>query len=260
MSDAIERSGIYGANDIGWPDRLWNLVELGTFRWMVVRADSGPSIAARARAMELKVIVQMPDHFNRGSWDAPGDHAQKCHLALKPFEPFSGLAVLDNEPNLVARKGSRWYAEEFCRWYRAVVAEFRYQDSASPWELIFPGMAMTPLLDIDYWMEVNRENIQESRGIGVHCYWYNRSQLDEPYWGGSWRQVASMYPDRELYILEYGELPPGSLGSGMAQNQADFVADLTDPVVCACKFILGGTKEWQHFFLDEAQAKALAAI
>lgn len=260
MTEAIERNGIYGANILFWTEDQWRLVELGRFKWAVVRTDTDPSVAKRCRDLGIKVIMQMPDRFNQGDWPQPAFYAEVCHKALKPFENYSALAVLDNEPNRIDSHASPWFAEEFCRWYRAMVAEFRYQDSSGPWELIHPAMAHTPLLGADYWLEVNRENIRESRGIGVHSYWYTREQLDAPYWGGSWRQVREMYPGQDIYILEYGQLSTTGAVRTIAENEQVFVRGLEDPVQCACRFILGGTQEWRSQWLSESEARALAGV
>jgi len=260
VSEARERSGIYGANVASWSSTQWGLLDTGRFSWVVIRTDCSPEMALLARQRGLKVVMQFPDRFNQHRGDSPAGYAVECHERLKPFAEYSSLAVLDNEPNLIDPKGHWWYADQFCRWYRAVVAEFRYQDPSVPWQIVFPAMASAPQLGFDRWLEVNEENIRESAGVGSHCYWYTREQLTEPYWGGSWRQVAKVYPWQRIFVLEYGVLPPGPEEIEKAQLQADFVRSLEEPVVMAAKFILGGTKEWEPHWLTERQAKALAEV
>jgi len=225
-----------------------------------VRADTDDEMAAWCQENGLEVIVQMPDHFNKGHPTEPGEYARRSHNILESFIPYSHVAVLDNEPNLPADRCGNWWAERFTRWYRAVAACFRFQDDAGHWRLIMPGLCCAPNRNIDYWLHVGRENYLESDAASAHCYWQNPNQMADPYYGRQYELVRRLYPTKPVYVLEYGNSSPYAGDFDKEVEYKSFVAGLPHYVPAAHLFILGGTETWKHFHLTHRVAEALGRL
>jgi len=256
----IEKSGIYGSNVGLWSERDKELFKLGRFKWAVVRTDTNAIMADFATSLGATVIMQFPDQFNTGHWPPPGDYARFCYDTLTHFSQFSHIAVLDNEPNLHHSKSGRWFAEEFCRWYRAVVACFRYLDPGSHWKLLFPGLVPMPWHNPLLWHDINRENIEESDGVAWHVYWQFQHQFRHLDFGESYKALSDWVIDRGIYITEYG-VSPGFLDEDYkVAMYPEFIRSLPYWIRCACLFILGGTDHWRDWWLTERIARALGEL
>jgi len=256
----IEKSGVYGSNVGIWSDRDKKLFKLGRFRWAVVRTDTDVRMADFAKTLGATVIMQFPDEFNTGRWPDPGDYARHCYEVLSRFTRFSNIVTLDNEPNVHPTKCGRWYAEEFCRWYRAVVACFRYLDPASHWKLLFPGLCPLPWHNVGLWYEINEENIVESDGIAWHAYWQTLPQFDSTTYGENYLPVPEYFKAKGLYITEYGVAPGVLDEEDKISLYPEFIKRLPDYVHCACVFILGGTHHWRDWWITERIALALGEL
>jgi len=260
METRLAKSGIYGANIPWWDDSLFELVGEGRFKWAVVRTDTSPVMAQRLFYQGLDVVMQFPDTFNRWALPSPGEAARAMLNTLRPFTPFSKIVCLDNEPNLEIDRSSNWYAEEFTRWYRALVAAFRYYDRLCHWQPVFPAIIGHPQRNYDYWLGVNKENILESEYVAVHCYWDRAWHMTEYEHGGLYLRYHGWYPEKKLLILEYNSCKPDVTEAELCQQLPQYLVGLPDYVLCACYFILGGTPEWNKFWLTPAVAKALGGV
>jgi len=225
-----------------------------------VRTDTNISMADFATSLGATVIMQFPDQFNTGHWPPPGDYAKFCYDTLIHFSQFSNIAVLDNEPNLHYTKSGRWYAEQFCRWYRAVVACFRYLDPGSHWKLLFPGLCPLPWHNWGLWYEINEENIVESDGIAWHTYWQTLEQFDSTAFGENYLPIPEYMKEKGLYITEYGVAPGVLDEEDRISLYPEFITRLPDYVHCACVFILGGTEHWRDWWITERIALALGEL
>jgi len=256
----IEKSGIYGSNVGIWSDRDKKLFKLGRFKWAVVRTDTSETMADFCRSLGATVIMQFPDVFNTGRWPDPGDYARHCIEVLSRFVRFSDIVALDNEPNVHPAKCGRWYAEEFCRWYRAVVACFRYHDPGSYWKLLFPPLCPLPWHNPGLWWEINYENVIESDGVALHTYWQTYSQFDDLNFGENYRTLPGYIQEKGVYILEYGSAPNDLDEEDRIEMYPQFIKRLPNYIKCACAFILGGTHHWRDWWITGRIALALRGL
>lgn len=256
----IPKSGIYGANVPSWAESHFELVKKGKFQWAVIRSDSLPSNAAKLRQLDIEIVMQFPDTFDCGSFPPPGDLGREMVNALRPFAAFSRIVCLDNEPNWAIARSSNWYAEEFTRWYRALAASFRYWDRACHWQLVFPALIGHPERNFEYWLHISKENIVESEYTAVHCYWATDIDMFRKLHGRLYQSYHEAYPTKRLMILEYNSCKPGVTEDELCHQLPEYLRSLPDYVQCACYFILGGTEEWQKFFLTPRVAETLGRM
>jgi len=254
------KSGVYGANITHWQNSHWELLDQGRFTWAIVRSDCDPDIARACHQRDIQVIVQFPDRFNAGDIPHPEEYAEDCILKLHEFAEHSSIAILDNEPNLSAERCSRWWAEEYTRWYRALVACFRYHDRECHWKLVMPAMTGTARYNPLDWIRINRENFDESDSISAHCYWQTPTQMTFRNYGGYHRLLHQYYPVKRIFITEYGNSNPEASPTDRASQYPAYLVTLPDYVTAAFVFILGGTPEWSLFHLTPEIARALGDL
>lgn len=255
-----DRNGIYMPNLDYIPSKAQARFDTAKFQWAVVRSDSAPSIAQWCTRRGARVIMQLPDHFNHYPPMDPFHYARICLRALQPFEPFSIQVCLDNEPNLAAIHGGRWFAEEWTRWIRAVHANFRWLDKACHWQLVYPAICHPHTNLGQYWIETSIEPMRKCDYVGVHVYWPGHDDYQD---GLAIRQIQA-YLGRldgsNILVLEYGDGDFLTPDATEADDYTDFVSTAPDQVKACCKFILSGTTEWEDFFLTDLQAERLGAI
>lgn len=250
-------SGIYGANIPQWSEDHWYLVGVGGFKWAVVRTDCDPDVAKTLHEGGIEVILQMYDGFNQAYHRNPAAWVERCRDHAKAFKDFSHIICLDNEPNLCQQNSTPWYAEQFCRWYRAVLALWRFNDPEGRWTVLFPALSPMEHLLPKKWLEINEENIRESDALASHSYWPGTILPRNVYRDLFHEELHGMAPLKDIYILEYGS-PDTEFGDeAKVRGYNQFLKSLPNYVKCACAFILGGTPEWSNWFITEKIAQML---
>lgn len=253
-------NGIYMPNQNFISAEAQSRFEQAKFQWAVVRTDSDPALARWCRDHGARVIMQLPDHFNRYPPQDPYRYAFDCLKALAPYEPFSQIACLDNEPNLGSSTGSWWFAGEFTRWIRGVHANFRWLDKKCYWELAFPAICHP----WDYlgreFLSVGMENLRECEWVGVHVYWAGHDDYVADRAAITLQPYQELVPQAKLLVLEYGDGDPRTPDEREALDNQSFILHLPAQVHGACKFILAGTDEWGQFFLTDLQARLLGLV
>lgn len=254
------RNGIYMPNAQAIPADAIRRYHQAKFTWAVVRTDSHPDIARFASQRGARVIMQAPDCYNRYPPPSPWRHAQNILEALMPYIPYSDIVCLDNEPNLGAVTGTQWHAEQFTRWYRALVATFRFIDTHCRWRLAMPAICHPFTADARAFLTVGKENFLESEFISVHVYWNGHGHFVAGAPQETIQPYLDLYPAYPLLITEYGDADPTTPDHQEAQDYYNFVLLQPDRVLASCKFILHGTQDWQHFYLTDMQAQKLGTL
>lgn len=256
----MEKNGIYMPNTPNCPGDAWSKFQKARFQWALVRADVGLEYAKKLCLGGLEVVVQMPDLFNNYPFYDPGIYAMKCARVLEPFASYSNIAVLDNEPNLSGERGTSWWAEQFTRWFRTVMAAFRYYDTACHWQLCFPGLCHPWTPDGSYWLQVGEENVLESEWVGIHSYWWSDAEFQASAGQREVKVYTGMFPQAKFLVLEYGDSSPDTSPARLARQDVSFLKTLPHQVHAGCKFILHGTKDWSRYFLTDEEAEALGKL
>ena len=251
------RNGIYMPNRDYVPGNAQVRYDTAHFAWAVVRTDSGPLIGRWCKDRNADIIIQCPDHFNRYPPRDPYAYANTCLAAADPFRPFAHKICLDNQPNLVAIHGGRWFAEEWARWYRALAASFRWLDKRCHWQLVYPAICQ-PYTNLGrYWLQVGIENLRESEFLGVHVYWAGHEDYSLGRAEITLQPYEDLQLDKPILVLEYGDGDFSTPDETEAKDYLDFVTNAPDQVKACCKFILEGTQEWSDFYLTDRQAARL---
>lgn len=251
------KSGIYLPNDSQLRSGHFDLLRAGQFKWAVARFGFAQGQLEEQTEQGLTIIMQAPDHFSDAPFSDPWAYAAWCYQQLMSYEGISTIAVLDNEPNLDVCRSSLWHAEQFCRWYRAVVAHFRYLDPGSHWRLPFPALVAHPLSNWSAWLAINEENIDESDGLAWHSYWQTPDQMFSPDWAWGFEEASKEFGGPDVYITEYSNSAPDTPGVVQGEQYQQFLKQLPDYVQMAAKFILGGTEVWRSFWLTPEIAQAI---
>jgi hypothetical protein len=253
----VNRNGIYWANKTTIGDDDWARYRKGQFDWALVRVDTGLEFAKRLVLDGVEVVVQAVDCFNQNPFTDPAAYAFYLMQTLYPFMEVSQIAVLDNEPNLSGERGSSWWAEHFTRWFRTVMAAFRYYDAACHWQLCFPGICHPWTPNGRYWLEVGRENVDESEIAGIHTYWWGMEGFYVSHGQREIEVYLELFPDKRLLVLEYGDSHPSTTPEDKAIQDVIFTQACPEQVAGAFKFLLTGTEEWGRYFLTNEEAEAL---
>lgn len=256
----ISKSGIYCPNTKTWQDSERRNIEQGGFTWAVCRTDTSLSEALWLHEHKMTIIMQLPDYFGNNYWSDPGIRAKQILRSLDKFKGVSMCVALDNEPNLAHDGCRNWFAEQFCRWYRALVACFRFYSPGSHWKIIFPGICMAPQRNWQYWIKINSENISESYGLGIHSYWQTESQLNEQIQLLRSGLNFANLPLSNLFVLEYSNSFPEADEQVKINQYTHFIRSLPHAVRCAAMFIGGGTDQWHNFWLTPRLARALSEV
>jgi len=246
------KHGVYGANVPWWDERHFGLIERGGFTSVIVRTDTSPDVARRLYDAGYRVIVQTIEDFAGNCWANPYDCALKYFHRAAPFASYSNMLVIENEPNLFLGRHTRWFAEQFTRYIRAVWSIFKWLDPGSHWKLISPAMAVPLDRDPHIWYSIARDTLELFNYIGCHCYWQAAWQRDSNDWGRQYLMLHDLFPNKEIIITEYGNSNPAASWEKRASDYIAFLEKLPDYVESAHVFILGGAEDWNMFHLNEA--------
>ena len=245
-----EHHGIYVSNRAQLTEEEYQLVRDGRFRKAIVRLDTSVDVAARLEDMGLEIFIQATDMFNRSTSD-PALYARTIWDRLQVFQPFARWITLDNEPNLFPEKAGQWWAEQYTRWFRAVMAAFRYYDGYTcHWKLIHPAFCQQPGRYSKQWIKTCRENILESEAMSAHCYWTEGVGIKSPLGGYSYEAYRKLYPNHPLYITEYNPNVIWFSDEQRAAQAVEYLDSVQRVAEGAFWFILGGTQTWKRFWLS----------
>ena len=259
MTSPTSRNGIYGPNTPHWSTQDWERIARGGFRRLLVRTDVSPRMAEAARAKGLSLVHQFPDRWALGPGLIPsGTLVVSGELANErwaPGEPW----VLDNEPNLLSRL-SRWHAEQWVRYYRALWAYWQWVFPAQEHRLIHPALSPNVIESLELWENVIDFRAEWVWPLGVHCYWQDEAglkrELDRL---ALYADVASI-TGGEIYVLEYANTNPTATEEDKAAQYVRFLTEVPDVVVACYLFILGGTEDWKAFWPSDTILDALAGL
>lgn len=247
-----EKLGIYAPNTQDWSQRALNILEDDTFSWVVLREDQSKAKAEWLHHLGKRIILQATDHFNGDPHQAPGRIARELWALAQGFREYAAKIVLDNEPNYQPQGQDRWFAEQYARYYRALVAYWQWLDDGSRWELVSPAFVWSPFHNPLYWQQVLATTIY-APNMGAHSYWQTLSQRQSPDWALPWRKATRPYRNSDVFVLEMGCTNPMLTPVQRAQEEITFIRENVAEVVMLTRFILEGTSEWQFHFLTDDQ-------
>ncbi|MBI4757801.1 MAG: N-acetylmuramoyl-L-alanine amidase [Chloroflexi bacterium] len=164
------------------------------------------------------------------------------------------------EPNHLSG-GPGWgvsaeHARDFRLWYHLTLRLLRQEFPTL--ELGFPALCAVPDLKTDLvWLDVCKDAVEASDFLAVHCYWQYEN-MTSPDWGYRFLQYHARFPDKTLWITEFGDSTPGVSHEKKAEEYLAFWKEVGKYgyVAGAAPFIIGGSDDWREFSLGEPEARA----
>ncbi|TAK14236.1 MAG: M23 family metallopeptidase [Anaerolineae bacterium] len=97
----------------------------------------------------------------------------------------------------------------FGRWWLDAVGMLR--DAYPQAKFGFPGVSPGgqvegQRLDAATFMEQADEAIQNADWVGANCFWTNEAEMQEPDKGAFWQVVRERYPDKLIFVTEFGNV------------------------------------------------------
>jgi hypothetical protein len=122
-------------------------------------------------------------------------------------------------------------AAGFARWFIEVVDGWR--GSFSEARFGFPGVSPGGFVsgqraDALQFLEDAAEGVQSADWVGVNCYWTDPAGMDNPGQGRFYEEVRLLFPDRLLFITEFGNTAPGVGLEQKARQYLDYYRSLRE--------------------------------
>jgi hypothetical protein len=160
----------------------------------------------------IEIITRLhDDRIGAGHHPSPAEFADKMTPLMGRLQPYCVKFQVHNEPNHNAcYEGwgpSDEQAQDFNLWFLEVYDRLKGAHPRA--SLGFPGLAVG---DADHregaWLRICRPAIERADWLGVHCYWQTQPDgsggLLDPAWGLRFQLHHSLYPNKQLEILECG--------------------------------------------------------
>ena len=179
----------------------WVLIPLYSYNGYASWISKQKALCRRYEAMGLKIVYRLCS----SGWQKPADYVAEWLPVLDGLPP--GPVQMDNEPNndvenfggssdLVARLYNEYW-----------LARRNLFKAARPDLLLgFPGLAVAQR-DMD-WLTICHDAIVYADFLGCHVYWQYEN-WGGPIWGMRYLLYHAAFPNKDIYITEYGDSTPG---------------------------------------------------
>lgn len=252
--------GLYGPNKPKWSEEAYQAIIDSRVSWVVWRLDADPEAPQILASKGINVICQDIDGWSADPFAAPALEAAQAFNEVCERCPPGTPFVFENEPNLDPKRAGIWHAEQWARFARAYMAQWRWLDPAGQFPLILPALAVGPDRNGRLWHRTNWENLRECDGIGLHAYWQQPDQVMQPDFGQPWALLDHAFSARESYVLEYANTHPGLTHADTRDQYNLFLHSLPLTVKCACLFGVDLTDEWSRFSVSRDVIEWLARL
>lgn len=257
--DIVDPTGL-----LVWPDSAKNLSEYGWFAGRCLIGAFGSSreplgaggleamATARFEAVRLvqtetKEAVEGLRAINPACFmlarltAACGEAAISAGQFRSQVEPHLGrlyrLGVrhfeVHTSPNLQFEGWGRSWADAagFARWFTEVVDGLR--GSFSEARFGFPGVSPGGFVsgqraDALQFLEDAAEGVQAADWVGVNCYWTDPASMDSLGHGRFYEEVRLLFPDKLLFVTEFGNTAPGTALDQKARQYLDYYRSLRE--------------------------------
>lgn len=160
-----------------------------------------------------------------------------AELAYPDLYRLSKLGVqyfqVQHAPNL-QRNGWRtaWNSGEgFGDWWMEAVSALRTQFSQARFG--FPGVSpggqvSGQRMDAEVFLDGADQAMMEADWLGVNCYWNSEGAMNSLEFGRSYQRLRDCYPDKLIFITEFGNLNPYTNASVKGREYRKYLTDLRD--------------------------------
>ncbi len=167
-----------------------------------------------------------------------------------------------NEPNLDRRGFSRtWtFAQEFATWFMQVRNQLKsfYPEAQIGLPGMLPGMGIVEQrqANLGFLTEAD-EAVREADWVGLHLYWRTTEEMDSEAAGASYHEYQQQYPDKLLFITEFGNLAGDDDKAAKGRQYVEYYKRLRNEpgIGAAFSFVLSSPTEFEsETWRDESGA------
>ncbi len=205
--------GLHARNDQTFTNVDWQIIRQARIESLKMMSFTRDEVYARARQINpnMEFIVRLyAGSPGRGGMPSPQQFANQFRATIdRLYQKFGVLKFeIHNEPNhpsgLEGWGISHSDALAFQAWYKQTLSIFRQHHK---WALFgYPGLAI-PHNDLE-WLDWNREAIEMSDWLGMHCYWQTPPGVENnfmsDFWGQRFKAYHQKHPNKLIEITEFG--------------------------------------------------------
>jgi len=237
------RVGLHGRNDVRFKNMDYDIFKRARIETAVMMSFTEGSAFDGLLGLNqyMQFIVRLyDDRIGSGGYIPQEQFVERMSPEIERLKPYTDMFQIHNEPNHVAGiegwGATDAHAYNFAHWYKNVLRMLRER---FPWAKFgFPGLALNwPHRDLP-WLEICEREILDSDWLGCHCYWQYDNMYNEN-WGMRHTRYHARFPDKTIYITEFGNSTPGLPDHVMAEEYANYYKQLQyyDYIASASSFI-----------------------
>jgi murein DD-endopeptidase MepM/ murein hydrolase activator NlpD len=235
-----------------------------------VDARETESTIARLHAINPRalVVARLTSDFSRGAIAAAdfvaameGDLRRLATAGVRYFE-------IHANPNLQSGGWLRSWrnGSEFGGWFAEVIAGLRQRLPGGQYG--FPGLSSGEVLaglrgDSRQFLEDAEPAALAADWIGVNCFWTDTAGMQSPSGGREFEDVRRLFPDRLLFVTEFGNASDSLSSSARGQQYVDYYRMLRDAPGIGAAFAFALSAETGHEalrWIDEHGQGEIASI
>jgi murein DD-endopeptidase MepM/ murein hydrolase activator NlpD len=235
-----------------------------------VDARETESTIARLHAINPRalVVARLTSDFSRGAIAATDfvaamedDLRRLATAGVRYFE-------IHANPNLQSGGWLRSWrnGSEFGGWFAEVIAGLRQRLPEGQYG--FPGLASGEVLaglrgDSRQFLEDAETAALAADWIGVNCFWTDTAGMQSPSGGREFEDVRRLFPDRLLFVTEFGNASDSMSSSARGQQYVDYYRMLRDASGIGAAFAFALSAETGHEalrWIDEHGQGEIASI
>jgi len=205
--------GLHGRNAQTFTNADWKIIRQARIESLKMMSFTRDEVYAQARQINrnMEFIVRLyAGSPGRGGMPSPQRFADQFRATIDRLHQKFGVLKFEihNEPNhpsgLEGWGTSHSDALAFQRWYKQTLSILRKRHK---WALFgYPGLAI-PHNDLE-WLDWNRQAIEMSDWLGMHCYWQTPPGVENnfmsDFWGFRFKAYHQKHPNKLIEITEFG--------------------------------------------------------
>lgn len=252
----------HSSNKQRWDESDFEQIQQAGFQGLVTLTITDVDVLARAD----KLLAPPSQWIARLWWPGRPPAPTEFVAAMKPkLQAYQNLGLryiveILTEPNHFSG-GPGWgitaeAARDFRLWYHLTLKLLRREFPTL--EFGFPALCAVPDLKTDLvWLDVCEDAVEASDFLAVHCYW-QYDNVTSPDWGYRFLQYHARFPDKTLWITEFGDSTPDVSHERKAEEYLAFWKEVAKyPYIAgAAPFLIGGTPDWAEFALAGPEIQA----
>lgn len=205
--------GVNVRDDGTMQDIDYDVLKLARAEAVKVQENTSTSAIHRLRQLDPGIFVMARIAYELGQSPVTAQEwvsRMRTHVARLTSEGVQHFEI-HQSPNLQAYGWNySWHSGGgFGRWWLDAVGILR--DSFPEAKFGFPGVSPGgqvegQRLDAATFLEQADDAIQNADWVGANCFWTNEAEMDELDKGAFWRVLRDRYPDKLIFVTEFGNV------------------------------------------------------